>query len=61
MSDTIYQMVGGLRAAMGYCGCQSIDEMHHNAQFVRMTAAGLRESHPHDIIITKESPNYYTR
>ena len=61
VSDTIYQMVGGLRAAMGYCGCQSIEEMHQNAQFVRMTAAGLRESHPHDIIITKESPNYYTR
>ena len=61
VSDTIYQMVGGLRAAMGYCGCSSIDDMHQNAQFVRMTAAGLRESHPHDIIITKESPNYYTR
>ena len=61
VSDTIYQMVGGLRAAMGYCGCQTIEEMHQNAQFVRMTSAGLRESHPHDIIITKESPNYYTR
>ena len=61
VSDTIYQMVGGLRAAMGYCGCSSIDDMHQYAQFVRMTAAGLRESHPHDIIITKESPNYYTR
>ncbi|MDZ4745359.1 MAG: IMP dehydrogenase [bacterium] len=60
-SDTIYQMVGGLRAAMGYCGCNTLAEMHEHAQFVRMTAAGLRESHPHDIIITKESPNYYTR
>jgi IMP dehydrogenase len=46
---------------MGYCGCATIDELKANAQFVRMTAAGLRESHPHDVIITKESPNYYTR
>lgn len=61
VSDSIYQIVGGLRAAMGYCGCRTIDDMHQHAQFVRMTAAGLRESHPHDIIITKESPNYYTR
>jgi IMP dehydrogenase len=58
VADTIYQLVGGLRAAMGYCGCQTIAEMQHHAQFVRMTSAGLRESHPHDIIITKESPNY---
>lgn len=61
VNDTIYQLVGGLRAAMGYCGCSTIDEMKSDARFVRMTAAGLRESHPHDIIITKESPNYYTR
>jgi IMP dehydrogenase len=61
VSDTIYQLVGGLRASMGYCGCPSIEEMQRHARFVRMTAAGLRESHPHDIIITKESPNYYTR
>ena len=61
VNDTIYQLVGGLRAAMGYCGCSSIEEMKSDARFVRMTAAGLRESHPHDIIITKESPNYYTR
>lgn len=61
VSETIYQLVGGLRAAMGYCGCSTLEEMKQNAQFVRMTAAGLRESHPHDIIITKESPNYYTR
>jgi IMP dehydrogenase len=61
VNDTIYQLVGGLRAAMGYCGCSTIEEMKSDARFVRMTAAGLRESHPHDIIITKESPNYYTR
>ncbi|HRK04137.1 MAG TPA: IMP dehydrogenase [Chlorobiota bacterium] len=61
VSDTIYQIVGGLRAAMGYCGCASIPDMQRDARFVRMTAAGLRESHPHDIIITKESPNYFTR
>jgi IMP dehydrogenase len=46
---------------MGYCGCSSIEDMQRHARFVRMTAAGLRESHPHDVIITKESPNYYTR
>jgi len=61
VSDTIYQLVGGLRASMGYCGCATISDMQQHAQFVRMTAAGLRESHPHDVIITKESPNYYTR
>ncbi len=61
VNDTIYQLVGGLRASMGYCGCSTIEEMKADARFVRMTAAGLRESHPHDIIITKESPNYYTR
>ncbi|NQW29113.1 MAG: IMP dehydrogenase [Ignavibacteria bacterium] len=61
VSETIYQLVGGLRAAMGYCGCTSLSEMQQHAQFVRMTSAGLRESHPHDVIITKESPNYYTR
>jgi IMP dehydrogenase len=61
VADTLYQLVGGLRAAMGYCGCGSLEQMKSDAQFVRMTAAGLRESHPHDIIITKESPNYYTR
>ena len=57
-SDTIYQMMGGLRAGMGYCGCGTIDELRTKAQFVQITAAGLRESHPHDIYITKEAPNY---
>lgn len=59
LADTVYQMVGGLRAAMGYCGCRTIREMKNKAQFTRMTEAGLRESHPHDISITKEAPNYH--
>ena len=59
VSDTIYQMAGGLRAAMGYCGCATIEEMKQNAQFVKMSAAGLRESHPHDVVVTQQSPNYY--
>ena len=58
LSETIYQMVGGLRAGMGYTGCKDIDELHSKAQFVRITGAGLKESHPHDISITKEAPNY---
>lgn len=61
VADTIYQLVGGLRAAMGYCGCTLLEQMKRDVQFVRMTSAGLRESHPHDIIITQESPNYNTR
>lgn len=59
VADTIFQMAGGLRAAMGYCGCKTIEEMKINAQFIKMTGAGFRESHPHDVIVTKESPNYY--
>ena len=58
LSDTIFQMMGGLRAGMGYCGCHTVDELREKAQFVQITAAGLRESHPHDIHITKEAPNY---
>ena len=58
VSETIYQMMGGLRSGMGYTGCGTIDELRAKAQFVRITAAGLRESHPHDIYITKEAPNY---
>lgn len=61
VSDTIYQMTGGLRAAMGYCGCGSIADMKERAQFVRITGAGLRESHPHTVTITKESPNYFAK
>jgi IMP dehydrogenase len=59
LSDTVYQMNGGLRAAMGYCGCRTIAEMQMNAKFVRITSAGFRESHPHDVTVTKESPNYF--
>ena len=56
--DTIYQLMGGLRAGMGYTGCHNVEELHTKAQFMQITAAGLRESHPHDIYITKEAPNY---
>ena len=58
VGDTIYQLMGGLRSGMGYCGCHTVDELQSKAQFIQITAAGLRESHPHDIYITKEAPNY---
>jgi IMP dehydrogenase len=58
LADLVYQLVGGLRAGMGYCGCATIDELRDRAQFLRVTSAGLRESHVHDVIITKEAPNY---
>ena len=58
LAETIYQLVGGIRSAMGYCGTSSIEQLRKNTQFMRITAAGLRESHPHDVNITKESPNY---
>lgn len=58
LAETIYQMVGGLRSGMGYVGCANLAEMHEKAQFIRITGAGLKESHPHDIQITKEAPNY---
>ncbi len=58
VADIVFQMVGGLRAGMGYCGTKTIDELKEDAVFVRITAAGLRESHPHDITVTKEAPNY---
>lgn len=57
-AETIFQLVGGLRAGMGYCGAKDIEEMIIKTQFIRMTGAGLKESHPHDVIITKEAPNY---
>jgi len=59
LADTVFQMVGGLRAAMGYCGCGTIGEMQSKTQFIRMSDAGLRESHPHDVHVTKEAPNYH--
>lgn len=58
VAEMVTQLVGGLRAGMGYTGCRSIDELQKNAKFVRITSAGLRESHVHDVIITKEAPNY---
>ena len=54
----VYQVVGGLRQAMGYCGAGTIEELRTGTRFVRITAAGLRESHPHHVAMTKESPNY---
>ncbi len=57
-SDTIFQLCGGIRSGMGYTGCATIEDLHKKAQFVRITGAGLKESHPHDIYITKEAPNY---
>lgn len=58
LSDIVYQLVGGLRSGMGYCGARTLSELQEKAKFIRITGAGLRESHPHDIIITKEAPNY---
>ena len=56
--ETIHQLMGGVRSSMGYCGTKSIKEFHKNIEFIRITAAGMKESHPHDINITKDSPNY---
>jgi IMP dehydrogenase len=58
VSDTIYQLVGGLRSGMGYCGAGTLGELRSRARFVRVTMGGLRESHPHDVTITREAPNY---
>ena len=58
LRDSLYQLVGGVRASMGYLGCATIEEMRHNAKFVKISSSGLRESHVHDVIITKEAPNY---
>lgn len=61
LADTVYQLMGGLRSGMGYCGTPTIDDLRKNGRFIRITNAGLRESHPHDINITKEAPNYSTQ
>jgi IMP dehydrogenase len=58
VSETVFQLIGGLRAGMGYCGVRTIEELKTNTKFIRITNAGLVESHPHDISITKEAPNY---
>jgi IMP dehydrogenase len=59
MADVVYQLVGGLRSGMGYCGCPDIEALRSSARYVRITAGGLRESHPHDVVITREAPNYH--
>ena len=58
LKDTVYQLIVGLRAGMGYCGTDTIADLQEKGQFIRITGAGLKESHPHDITITKEAPNY---
>jgi IMP dehydrogenase len=58
LESMVYQLVGGLRSGMGYLGCGTIAELHQKARFVRISGAGLRESHVHDVIITREAPNY---
>ncbi len=58
LADLVYQLVGGLRSGMGYCGARNIGELQQKARFLRISPAGLRESHVHDVIITKEAPNY---
>ena len=58
LSDTVFQLMGGLRSSMGYCGTPTIDDLRRDGEFIRITGAGLTESHPHDIYTTKEAPNY---
>ena len=58
VADVVFQMVGGLRSGMGYCGVATIGELHSETELVKITGAGLRESHPHDVTITREAPNY---
>ena len=58
VEDTVFQLVGGIRSGMGYCGCPTIEDLKEKSKFVKISAAALRESHPHDIHITKEAPNY---
>lgn len=58
VSEVLYQLVGGLQAGMGYCGTKNIEDLQKNGKFVKITAAGVKESHPHDVSITREAPNY---
>jgi IMP dehydrogenase len=58
LAEMVYQLVGGLRSGMGYCGCRTIDDLKRDARFIKVTAAGLRESHVHDVVVTQEAPNY---
>jgi IMP dehydrogenase len=59
VSDVIYQLVGGVRSGMGYCGCEDLTALRTRTRFVRITGGGLRESHPHDVVVTREAPNYH--
>jgi len=59
--ESIHQFIGGLRAGMGYCGAKDIETLKETGKFIRITASGINESHPHDVVITKESPNYSRR
>jgi IMP dehydrogenase len=58
VADVLFQLGGGIRSGMGYCGVTTIEELRCQTEFVQITAAGLRESHPHDVVITREAPNY---
>ena len=58
LAEFVFQLVGGLRAGMGYCGCRTIDELRTRTRFIQVTSASVQESHPHDIVITQEAPNY---
>jgi IMP dehydrogenase len=58
VGDVLFQMVGGVRSGMGYCGVSSIAQLQCDTEFVQITSAGLRESHPHDVVVTREAPNY---
>jgi len=60
LADVIYQLAGGLRSSMGYCGVKTIDELKKKGKFIKVSSASIKESHPHDVIITKEAPNYQT-
>jgi IMP dehydrogenase len=59
LSDTVFQLVGGLRSGMGYCGAKDLEALRTGARFFQITSGGLRESHPHDVTITREAPNYH--
>jgi IMP dehydrogenase len=60
IAEILFQLVGGLKSSMGYCGAENIEAMKEKANFVRITSSGIKESHPHDLLITNESPNYPT-
>jgi IMP dehydrogenase len=61
VEDTVFQLIGGIRQGMGYCGAENVPALQQKAQFVKITAAGIQESHPHNVVITREAPNYSRR